>query len=515
MKNLFFYFSILIIAACNKAEKNNEIYTLDSLIVVKKHEIPFNELNPLHIQHYNDSILYATFYPSNNCIQKINLKKNLITDTIYLKNFHIKFFHVFNKDSILLYAHLYSNNSLSYKLYLVNNKGHIIKQYNLLAATNIQPIQHLKYYYVDNLFWHDSKLYFTLRYANRSLFNIFDYKTEKIYSYKHLQYPYLTHNFFYPNGSIVYYSVNLSYVKNHKIAITFPYTSLVYIFDIQNRTFITKHIKSNFIDTILPCSQPCEQSTSGYYGKIYTLNDSLYYRHVQLDSSYNHTKIYIWLDSNFNYLGESIINNNDIYFWYFNSITPFNFVASNHQILTLLKANVKLKKTTINALQSQLNLIKQNTNAQELEFCKIVNKNLQEPVREEHILNYIKNYYNIKDKNFAMIILHEDGCYSCNKYIEEFLNLNKTFFSSRKSTPLYISYVQKVLPGKQNSNNSATNSIPNNTIYDTSSFYKKIHPFSNFNPRLILVKNNRIICDTIAMTNSLENLVFKLFDFYN
>lgn len=479
--------------------KDNFVITIDSIISQKIVKLPTRWECPLNVQFKNDSIVFVNFYPEYSTIYVIDVNSSKILDSISFKNFHIKYFNYINSDSLLIYAHDYNEDSIIYKLYLVDTKGKLLFTENLTKKLKGCKSAFSERYYdkclIDNFFYYKHNLYFSIMYSNGAAFAKLNLKSMQIQFYDNITYPDFNKNM--PKDEINYYHVNLFPLDNQLI-ISFNYTPKIYILNMENNEVSKKIIKSNIEN---------ENIRTKYYGPFYKINDTLYGRFVLMENEQFEYQNIILLNKKISYLGESYFENTNSFFWYYPTQASFNMVISNENYY-FVKSYLKFKKVKLTDLQQRIYEESNKRKQKQESICKLLNKSDISNINDKQILSYIKNILNIKDTSFAMIVLNEKGCSSCNSYVEEFLENNKNFFSNFTNI-FYTLYVyqtpkfrKKIIKGIK-------------IITDTTKTYEYVHPFNSYNPRLIIIEKNKIISDTIYLPEQLNLMIKRILNFYD
>ncbi|MCX7861468.1 MAG: DUF4221 domain-containing protein [Bacteroidales bacterium] len=531
MKTPFVFFNIFIILigfmiSCNNnAEKN--ILSIDTFLVKETLSIHYDGINPLFEQNKNGFVFY-TLYPDNNKIISYNIK-NTTTDTILFPNYYINSFHFTNKDSLWIFCDILYPTQKNGQLILTNHQQKIINQYDLF-----EPLQHkygiiqTVFFDTDTAFNFNGKLFFTLinkndldtsiinnnNMTNYPIVGYFNTKNRKFYINKSITYPYLD------GKRRIYYPSNYKFIFFTRyrdfLIVSFSYTNYIYLWNLKNNKTYLKKLHSNIIDTIKPCTSPCQKidTMPKFWDLLYSKENKMFIRYSVLSDKYSNKLHYIFYDTNFNYLGEDVFEKpymvNPHYFQY------YNLVEFNNNNLILYKAKLVFKLKPFSHLQKKLEQYKTIKEKQEQETCQIIGKKKHEKVSNNHILNYFRKFHHITDTSFALIVLHKYGCYSCNEYIKQTLSINKkSLFSSSKNFYLLLTEENETIQKIKSKYSILLSGISQNKIlFDTTYLYNKIHPFSSYNPRLILVRNNKIIYDTISLPDKLESIIFKLLEYY-
>ena len=319
-----------------------------------------------------------------------------------------------------------------------------------------------------------------------------------------------------------------SFIDTNIICISPSKSSIVYIWNISNNKIFKKDFKSKLVDSSL-LSKNIPFYNKEYESLIYLevnkhLRTNYLVRFIVLPKNVfeKYTLIQVIYDKNYNYIGEVLINDKNYNCILKNSISknikPWNeyyvIPSENNDKLKLVKIKYILKNWDIVEAKkklntSLLNYIKQKNNEA---VCFIGNHKNLPPYDKNKIFDYIRNKLSINDSTFSLLIIRTDGCYHCNEYLYDFILKNKFIFEMH-----YHAYVLLYDGYKDNNNLTIKNfkSLNCKNILFENVIYPQIHPFSENNPRLVLVKNNKIVSDTIYMPDNLDLLIERLLNFYN
>ena len=475
-------------------------------------------------------ILWRNSYYCDSVITVYDIKNNKVAYTIplpfnnILQVFSPIFFKAYSLDSIFV---IFDGNHIGYdsSMVLINRKGKIKKVFNVnneyIRTTNnsnpktiLFPKIYAREVYENNKVCFSLRRYTTYNDSLLPVVGYYDIKNEKMVVCKNLN---LKEDNYY-----------CSFIDTNIICISPSKSSIVYIWNISNNKIFKKDFKSKLVDnSLLTKNIP-------FYNKEY---ESLIYLEVNkhLRTNYlvrlivlpknvfeKYTLIQVIYDKNYNYIGEVLINDKNYNCILENSISknikPWNeyyFIPSeNNDKLKLVKIKYILKKWDIIEAKkklntSLLNYIKQKNNEA---VCFIGNHKILPPNDKNKIFDYIRNKLSINDSTFSLITIRTDGCYHCNEYLYDFILKNKFIFEMN-----YHAYVLLYDAYKDNNNLTIKNfkSLNCKNILFENVIYPQIHPFSENNPRLVLVKNNKIVSDTIYMPDNLDLLIERLLKFYN
>ncbi|MCX7863189.1 MAG: hypothetical protein N2449_09380 [Bacteroidales bacterium] len=526
LKLIYGAFLLMLLSCynCSKYTNNiNQVVTIDSFDFYEEISFQYDGLNPTKVQITGDS-MFVMYYPIYNYIYLYSISKKIPLDTFYFGRHEIFSFYYLNRDSIWIFGNF---NGQQNTIFLINEKLDVKKQihlsekikygnvYNLVFGENID--KNFKNYIFFSIT--DDSLYGLnqnkeQKYSKNEIFAYYDIQKDSIITNPKLKYPYLTSNMHYPNGLYDYYNTNFLYLNNNKFLITFCYTPTAYLWDIRANKVEKKVIRSLLIDTIIPCQIPCENNNLPMYGPVLKLNDTLFVRAYLLENKYDENIYYTILDSNLSYYGEAIISKKFPFVWDYLTNSPYNFSDYRNNVFKLLKAKPLFKKISIEELKKIANKTDLNNDSNKNTQCKIISSSTDTIHSHKNMLNYLRNFVHISDTSFSVLVLHHLGCGSCNIYVNNFILANHEFLFKAKP-PFYLILVFDVQPSIEPKLKELIQQYKNKISIDTIGIYNKIHPFSSYNPRLILARNNKIIYDSISLPNSQEKQLYKLLEFYN
>ncbi|NSW45913.1 MAG: hypothetical protein HPY79_08890 [Bacteroidales bacterium] len=537
--------SIILLFACKESVNLITIKNIVTKNIIKL-PLPSKGIIDCTVKIINiEDKVYALvkFYPQDNLIYIYDLKTKNILRKIKLA-LKIENFQFNGNDSLWVFFH--SSNYYNYDsaLALINFNGEVLQYYgfyhpNILSIKknpslltnniNTSILDSVLFLYNNgylNKLLCKQKLFFTsintlngkkTKYNKLPIAGYYDITNKKIVFNQDLFYPYINDSVFYPyNTSAEYYFVDGSINHRNNLLISFRYTPFVYEWDIKGHNNSYK-LASQFIDTINAYKSPISKSDKEdpyYLGIYYAPNHQLYFRYAVLGDDYNNQALIIFADTNFNYKGEAIYATDFAIHGFYQNMF-YNATIENDS-LHIKFFNFEFTKMNKTLLKTQLDSIKRATKKlHEEQYCKIMgNKIKSENKTENDYFKYFRNI-GINDSSFALLIISSNACHSCNDYIAKNISINQSVFFNIKKTPFYLTYVYKNEQEiKLFLNNYSL--IDNNRILKQSqNIYKYFNPFQENNPRLVLVKNNKIVSDTIYMPDNLNLLIERLLKFYN
>jgi hypothetical protein len=268
----------------------------------------------------------------------------------------------------------------------------------------------------------------------------------------------------------------------------------------------------------------CEYYFGAYLRiKSNCLSDSpyIYYRDILLPSlkyeKFNYLRVFF--DENYQYMGESIVDKKERSMQTYKNKQVSATIENGRIIVRFAKTTFKpFNKEKLKEKLSLMAKAKVEKEAKEKkELCNIIGGNPNTfSYQTNDILKYLEKSHNIKDSSFSIAIINKNGCGSCNDYVLDFIMLNQGVLYNIKDRPFYVLYVDE-----NNTNLGIYDYLGTYKIFDkyhtkcdVSTVYKKFHPFAIYNPRLVLVSHNNVICDEVYMPDEIDQLATKILDYY-
>jgi len=529
-----FLILIIILWSCNN---KNSYITVDKVIITDSIYIDkqthYNFAVKLDFLNQNDTsfefILWRNGYYCDSVITVYDIKNNKVAYTIPLPFINLRevynpiFFKAFSLDSIFV---MFDGNHVGYdsSMILINKKGEIKKVYNIdhyyiRTSKNPNPKTILfPSIYAKDVYENNKVCFSFSRHTinNDTLLPVvgyYDIKNEKLVVCKNLN---LKKDNYY-----------CTFIDSNIICISPSKSTNIYLWNISNNSIVQKEIKSKLVDSLLLAKNiPFydKENESLIYLEVNSVNSNYLTRMVILPKNVfdKNIAIQVIFDKNFNYLGEILINDKNHNYLLKNpiskNITPWNeyyfIVSESNDKLKLAKIKYILKNWNIVNTKKKLNtcLLNYINEKNKEAVCFIGNHKNLPPNDKNKFFDYTRNKLSIKDSTFSLIIIRTDGCYHCNEYLYDFIFKNKFIFEMN-----YKAYVLLYDAYKNNHNLIVKNfkSLNCKNILFENILYPQVHPFSNNNPRLVLVKNNKIVSDTIYMPDNLDLLIKRLLRFYN
>ncbi len=263
----------------------------------------------------------------------------------------------------------------------------------------------------------------------------------------------------------------------------------------------------------MPTKEPCSDFKTtelAYYKEIlFNSFNNLNYRLIYLPEAIYGEERYsvIIADSNYNYIAEGIIPEghyvNKVMFKN-EHIIIFNaektFANEGKVFFSVFKLNItKGEEEGINISENR------DTN-----YCSTSKNNDENS--NKNIIEYVTNLTNIHDSSYAITIVPANSCPSCIEVVLESYKLNKEV---AENSNIYLILSTNNLTQAKSMLIEKNLYISKNIFIDEEEEYLNYHTSNSFNPRLIIIKNNEIVWDTIYNpTEMVEEYMDKIIDFH-
>ncbi|MDR2834981.1 MAG: hypothetical protein LBV69_02090 [Bacteroidales bacterium] len=532
MKNskiyLIFIFCIVVCTySCKNNTKNYDtsyLYTFDEF---KKVGFPVNDSSFGYVDYdnfdyaYIDSIETLIVYhmPGKLSFYDINKGEKYHEIKGFLGHLEtLESFKYINKDSIILICKT-SNwnrendilpvNELA-KIYLVNYEGQKLKDYifdiDELINYNKDSISISKIFpFTTNLRVNmiGNKIFLLAHTAGQSVLGgkeynepvicCYDLETEELMVSNSIHHPYLKEEVFYPGS---YNSIQNCATSKGFPVMRFFYSSDVFEWDYKNDKAIKHNVKSRLLDTIMAFpDQYCHhENLDGCYDIVlYNSYQKLYYFGFWLSSRLsgdNSISTCIVTDENFNFITEIIKPRIFEHSVFYNEDAVVCWTLND----SIFVSYSKMQKTNI-SFEKQIDSIKNVIKTNKDSYKKQIEKYLKGETKNS-LINYLKTNKEVKDSNYCVFtVFAQSGCPSCREYPLKIINENIPIFNL---VPLYLlitgennNMVNKELSGMQLKELK-------NILLDTVGIVNNL-PFQTSikNPRLTIVKNNKVVLDSI------------------
>jgi len=526
---MFLFYISLLFFSCNNIKTIQIVdFSLDKKIVLPIPDEVRNSSLYLNTYPYkikfieNEQQLLAVFYGFNT-LYFYDLNSLKIINKVQLNNtFNFDNVEYINKDSIFIFCSGVDKYFYDTSIVVINDKGIIkhsfginqkgvisSKTYNLNNLNDSIYMNALFPLFTSNNVLFQNRAYFIYNISHenfirsKGLLPIIGYYNfdKKAAFKKNISYPVSNSLlvFNYPENIL---KVNFSFEpQNKEMFVSFSFSPYVYKMDVEKNETRLILMPSKLIDTssvYLENTNP--QNNLFIYGRVNYISELNKYIRINSrkinDSIYKSISTY---DKNFNYLGEKLISykmniENDHYFYA--GIINDKLVVEQYKSCEIDYASQKL--------DNDLKLLPKTDTKNET--C---NANQNKEKSQKEFIQYLSQK-NIKPSTALILVLHDMGCGSCNEYLLKTLSIN-SFLLKLKTNPLHLIYLTDKIDLAK-SYMKKLNIEP--YIIDSPHNYNPYHPFKYFNPRLVLIKDKKIISDTIYMPDQLELLLERLMNFY-
>lgn len=548
---LFGMYTVCLTSCTSQSKQDPKLIRLAKPIINEEHvlKIPNGVISINLIKVFEiekKPFLFAYFYPKSS-IYVYDLTLDSLYKEIHIKDYsnlnNIEYIH---NDSIMLFGRC-NNFSSDSAIRCINMNGtikHVYPLYHPYLISSKQPFSKVAsikkgIIYPSAHFIHDKKIFLTFEYPyygtmgyhiKYPIVGYYDLVKDSLFVNQNIWYPDIDDNKYYTQHLFYKHSITLS--EKGKVLISFSHTPKIIEWDFKTNKTIIYSIDSKF-STPIPFESKIQNeapeydnfnSDNGFYVPgIFFLNDDnsrIYYRELFLSSKKfgDNIILRVFFDANFNYLGEMIVDGDQFY----------NVYKNKHYSCTINKGRLifrfikpRFEKFVEKELQSSLDSLakieisrKKNI---DLNLCKITDNRSNTFIYEkDDIIKYLKKEHQIQDTSFSIVILNKNGCGPCNEYVLQFMKLNQEVFFNIKSRPMYLLYVDE------------KGSIDDIEVYldgymlfdnkhvkkDNSILYSNFHPFTNTNPRLVLVTKGKVTHDDIYLPDDLNRLIDDLMKHY-
>jgi len=533
----FFIFPFLLLSlfSCDKPDKIIEFEYINE-IVLEIDDVSKNIVNDMQLVNESDTDLLI-LYLKNKKLLVYDLETRKLIRTINIDWKELLSFNYINKDSIFLYYNAVYNADYMHDsvLQMIDNQSNIKKYYSFKNTPvwcsenprySNDSVSYSTLLFVQPLPYSQNKIFMAFArygysyigdssffYPQLPIAGHFDTQQNKFVAHTKISLPFITEGVFYPR-TMEKFLISIS--KNNNPLYSFKYTPLFYEYNVEKEEIKYHYLKSKLIDTIMPTAEPCKKTSlpnlAQYNQFCYNNNSNQYYRVLNLpETIYGKNKSAIIVaDSNYNYIAEGIIPNghSSSNFLFRNEYTILwnvekTFANKGKLYFSVYKLNI------INgAIEEQTIKMVENENLEKCNSTKNKNK------KNSDVTKYLQKIANIKDSNYAVTIVPvNQSCPSCVAQAINSFSINKEACEESNIYLILSTNNPMQTEAKLKEKNIF---ISDNIFIDGKEKYLDYHKFDLFNPRLIIVKDNKITLDTIYMPDGMEkDYQLKILDFYN
>jgi hypothetical protein len=544
---------ILGISECKSQQtEKSALIEQDKSEILEVHSLPLPDgvvtLNLMKLFEMNGRYyLIAYFYPRHD-LYIYDLSKNELVNQLKLGNIHsLNGLEFFSRDSIMLYGSSGDLKSDSI-IQCVNLEGKIKQVYSLFFPNVISSkiaadplLANNEELYPRAQFVFDHKIFLTFDYwyygfkgyqKKYPLVGYYDLLKDTLVVNRNIWYPELDSSRYFAQS--FYYQHSISLKENGNIDISFSYTPVIYEWDYKHNKIKEHKVDSKYM-TAIPFGERKQKDDPEFnnFNPIHGLylpgvssvmkdKSKIYYREMMLSTAkYGDGKVIrVFFDSKYHYLGESLVDKN-CYLNYYKSVYYMGEINNGRLDFKFVKP--VFKPFDENKLKSKLDSIEkaeiEKNKQKRKEICGVVDRKGTSSFsyQRDDIVKFLQKNHQIQDTSFAVAIVNSKGCGPCNEYILNFVKINQGVFFNIKTRPFYLLYVNEGASYSDMTSYLTGFSLTDKDLVkmDNSVTYKDFSPSSLFNPRLVLVSQNKVILDNTYLPNELEKYVNDLLDYYD
>ncbi len=362
------------------------------------------------------------------------------------------------------------------------------------------------------------------------LVGYYDLLKDSLILNQNIWYPEIESNKYYSNYNFYKHSISLT--EKGTINISFSHSPKIIEWDFKKNK-ITMHCVDTKFAFKIPFSETIQKESSEYSN--YNIENGLFipeldylvknnlrinYREIFLPSrKYGDNVILrVFFDSQYNYMGEMIINS-DYYLNRYKNTYYSCVIKKGRLCLSFLEPTFKsFDENTLKRELDSLEKLEIEAKAKKkIELCEITGAKINLFLYQKNdILKYLQKSQQIQDTSFSIVILNKGGCGPCNDYVLQFIMHNQNVLFNDITKPMYMLYVDE--NGKIEDIEAYLNGYmlfdKNHVRMDVSSVFKSFHPYADLNPRLVLVSQNNVIFDNNYMPREMDQFVEDILKFY-
>lgn len=521
---------LFVLAAESCSEKSNP-YIFD-FELLKKAEIKLENVDRNYGYFYfveinNSNVLIFCNYKSisfydvdlGTKIKEIKTDKERILQSV-------KFI---NKDSIFIYYHhkewrydaIYAG---QFQLIDINGKIKKIYHYKVDSADlkdrklDINEIMPPSLYNSQGLLTSSNNVFFSP--YSRQIGNIgtkefienkmpllmfYDTEKENFYVSKQENFPYIKEGMYYPSDFNI---INYSMSDKGFPLIRFFYSSVLFEWDYKNDKLIEYPLKSRLYDTIPPLQVATSSSNNieaKYIQNCYDQYRKQHYSSIAFNNDIfgkqeNGRNLYsiIIADNNFEYLGEAFCPRYSPNF--FTNKDMLYIKRENDSIIGI--NYLKIKKQKIN-FDQYIDSVRKDLEKRKncyLDFLRINSSK-----KGNYVVNLLKGKIKIEQNDYTVVTIYaQNGCLGCRQEVMSLISQNQELL---EKNGLYL-IISNNDPSVCISELKKFNLLKyKNLLIDSTGFVRKLTITDEMlNPRITIVKNNKIVLDSIYSTNDMADV---------
>jgi hypothetical protein len=488
-----------------------------------------NEVIPVNILHFEHSCDFNTTYDSfriQNFIvadstyvvanSKMNssllILRDIKNNTESKLNLHMDLTHVMNfkyisNDSIFLHINNWNNDSC---MMLVDAQGQIKRVYSFKNApvysvenpqyTVDDPPANVSFNYLEDFPYKDGKIYLVFEPWN-SLFNskkknmniplagYIDTKSNTFHEIN-IHYPDLSENDYYYSANA---EIFCTFAHDGDILYGFKHSPTIIKYNPKTKVQKTIRLKSTIFDTIYPANSEKDipkgfnMPYHEYYHIKYDPYRKMYFRFINMPSDFGKYKFSIMVaDTNFHLIGEGFLpeQSGSLYFTKDYLINQHASYSGN-TIDKIVFSEYKLS-------------FRKGTNQELISAVKKL-KISKKKTTDKPLTHYVKTFGKTDSDNYCAIFMWVDEtCPGVNDYIFQLFHANKGFYDKADIYLFVIATdskkLRKALDTKYLLSSDNTKNIKIDSVM---TFAPYVNYEVNMLPRIIKVRNKKIVTDTI------------------
>lgn len=494
-----------------KLSEQTEKIKIAELKLIRNFELPienpkYNVPNDEQILETDTGTFLILTFHNYSKIFVYDLEKEKKVDEIPLSKPDLRSFYYLNPDTIFLFysphSNLYYNHDSS--LVMINQKGKIKKAYSWKDApvwctekerTYEDSISYA-FLYFQKLAYSHGKIMMPFIASSQKMFGdslfitdkranvgLFDTKADKFTPLQQVPYPALTGKFYYP------YTMRqklLCTTHNEEFLISYQYTPEMYHYSQKTNKIDKVCLKSTVLDSILPFYEPeipAGYKVPEYFGIRYDKYRNNYIRYVAFQPIYG-KGTFIVADTNFNFVAEGM-----------HPKGTGTFVFSEKYILAYNMQATSQAEGKIVFSAYELGY-RNGTNQELIKKLKAENQKNQE--NRNNLAKFYKNELYIEEKNYTVTtIVWQTLCHSTVDFVLRHYQANEKGYKNNNVYLVVATDNPEQVKAELTQDYSLNPDSLSNILLVSSAKYLPYHTFSEMAPRISIVRNNKLVSDTI------------------
>ncbi len=447
-------------------------------------------------------ILIVSFY-LNDEIFFYDIEKEKLLKTVRLKGKEIESFYYVNKDSIFVFTSPHQNIYYHHdsSLVMINEKSEILKSYSWKDAPvwctekprDYEDSVSFSFLYSQKLAYSkqkimmpfvrfDSKMFGdSIYFDSRPITGYFETHEDQFYPTK-IKYPALNGKFYYP---YTFHGNFPSVAHDNEFNIGFIYTPEFYHFNSKTNEIKKHTLKSSMLDSIYPFSNIEQASNYGkvprYWRMYYDSWTNKYFKTITFYNIYRRNT-FIVADTNYNFEAEGILPK---------GVSKLVFTKNYILAPNSIKTNKLKNKVVFSAYKLKY---RKGTNQ---ELIRTLKSDIDKIKKEQVVTNFFRKEIKLKEKNYSATILIWENCYGTVDFVIKHYKINRKKYEENNVNLVLVGNNEiQIKESLKQDYNLNTDSISNIWVVGYSQYmpYLKYNPFF---PRVVSVRNNKVVFDTI------------------